>query len=670
MKLYAEVYLPKLKTPFQKPAFTYEIPDFLANEIQVGTLVKVPFGRKIAIAIVRKISKQKPDFTTKEIAAIITPQINLSEKTLTLIDTISDYYYLTPHIVSNLFLSKKILNEKPEPKLEKGTEKICDTSFIKNLKIKPQKLHELKNEQAIALTNLNSNWQDPANQQPQLLIGPTGSGKTEIYLHLLKQLNPDEQALVLVPEIALTPQLASYFLAHFPDQIAIWHSELNDTEKNNTWWQAKLAQKQIFIGSRSSLFLPFKNLHLIIIDEEHAQSFKQDQTPRYHARTIAQFIQKQNQIKLLMGSATPSLETYFAAKTNRIGLQRLSKKINNETKPEIKIIDLKAETRIGNFSPLSEELKTEIAHTISQKKQVILFLNRRGYASQLRCFDCGQGFTCNNCDINLTVHRFGAKQNKGHLMCHLCGQKYELKATCPSCQSPKLKELGVGTEQVLAELEKLFPEARLLRADTDTTKKKHSFEQIYNQFLNHEADILIGTQMISKGLHFPQVDLIGVIMADIGLAIPDFRANELNFQLLTQVCGRAGRSQGSQAKILIQTLNPENQVLKEVISQDLDQFYDQELAVRQAHNFPPYTKICKITLVEPTAEKVRNEASRITKILSNLNVRFLASEALIFKKIQNYHYNILLFHNSPQTILTHLNLKPGTKIDRDPSETT
>lgn len=670
MSKFAEVYLPKLKTPFQKSAFTYEIPALFAKEIQIGTLVKVPFGRKIEIAIVRKISNQKPDFETKKIEALLTPQIKLSEETLKLIDTISDYYCLTPHIVSNLFLSKKILTEKPEPKLEKDTEKICDSSFIKNLKIKPQKLHELKTEQANVLESLNTHWQNSDNHQPQLLIGPTGSGKTEIYLHLLKQLKPNEQALVLVPEIALTPQLASYFLAHFPNQIAIWHSELNDTEKNNTWWQAKLAQKQIIIGSRSSLFLPFNNLSLIIIDEEHAQSFKQDQTPRYHARTIAQFIQKQNNIKLIMGSATPSLETYFAAKTNRIGLQRLSKKINNETKPEIKIIDLKAETRTGNFSPLSEELKTEIANTIKQKKQVILFLNRRGYASQLRCFDCGQGFNCHNCDINLTVHRFGAEQNKGYLMCHLCGQKYELKPTCPTCQSPKLKELGVGTEQVLAELEKLFPEARMLRADTDTTKKKHSFEQIYNQFLNHEADILIGTQMISKGLHFPQVDLIGIIMADIGLAIPDFRANELSFQLLTQVCGRAGRSHGSQAKILIQTLNPDNQVLKEVINQDLDHFYNQELAIREKHNFPPYSKICKITLVEPSAEKVRTEASRITKILNNLNVRFLASEALIFKKIQNYHYNILLFHNSPQTIINHLNLKPGSKIDRDPSETT
>ena len=371
-----------------------------------------------------------------------------------------------------------------------------------------------------------------------LLFGVTGSGKTEVYLQLIeKVLNEGKTSLMLVPEIALTPQTVDRFIARFgEDNIAVLHSKLSMGERYDQWNKIKKDEAKIVIGARSAIFAPIQNLGLIIMDEEHDQSYKSETTPKYHAREIARYLAKENSISLVLGSATPDLETFYKTQTGEIKLLELTKRANNAKLPNVEIVDLRNELEQGNKTMISGKLYKAIKENLQNNKQTILFLNRRGFSTFVMCRECGHTIKCKNCDITLTYHA-----NSKKLKCHYCGYEEEIAKECPECHSKNIKYFGAGTQKLEEQIHLLFPEASTIRMDVDTVTKKNSHEDILNSFKKDGIDILIGTQMVVKGHDFPNVTLVGVIAADSSLNIDDYRAHERTFQTLTQVAGRAGR---------------------------------------------------------------------------------------------------------------------------------
>lgn len=371
---------------------------------------------------------------------------------------------------------------------------------------------------------------------------------------------------MLVPEISLTPQMVDRFLARFGDCIAVLHSKLSASERHDQWQKIKEGQAKIVIGARSAIFAPVQNLGIIIIDEEHDTSYKSEMSPRYNAKEVSKYIAKQNDIPLVLGSATPCITTFAKAKAGKIELITLTKRANKSSLPEVNIIDLRQELANGNRSMISNRLYDEIQKNLQNKEQTILFLNRRGFSTFVMCRDCGYTAKCKRCNISLTYHEYSDT-----LKCHYCGYETKNLQICPSCKSKNIKYFGTGTEKLQSEIEKLFPTATTIRMDIDTVSKKNSHEEILNKFKNENIDILIGTQMVVKGHHFPNVTLVGVIAADNSLNIEDYRANERTFDILTQVEGRAGREK--EGRVVVQTYNPENFVIECAKKQDYDMFF-------------------------------------------------------------------------------------------------
>ncbi|MCL2341656.1 MAG: primosomal protein N' [Firmicutes bacterium] len=465
--------------------------------------------------------------------------------------------------------------------------------------------------------NLNSEQQEAYNKimceqkfNEFLIYGITGSGKTEIYLQLIGNvLKSGKTAIVLVPEISLTPQMIERFLARFGEQIAVLHSRLSPGERYDEWHKIKSGRAKIVIGARSAIFAPVSNLGIIIIDEEHDLSYKSDMTPRYNAKDIAKYIAKQNNIPLVLGSATPDITTFARAKAGKIELITLSSRANNSNLPNVQIIDLRQELANGNHSMLSESLQKRIAENIKNKKQTILFLNRRGYSTFVMCRDCGHTAKCRKCNISLTYHK-----NDNKLRCHYCGYTTNVLTICPVCRSKNIKYFGTGTQKLETEIKKLFPEAATIRMDIDTVTKKNSHENILNEFKNNNIDILIGTQMVVKGHHFPNVTLVGVIAADSSLNIEDFRSNERTFALLVQVAGRAGREQ-EEGNVIIQTYNPDNFVVQYAKEQDYDKFYNTEIAIRKQLNYPPFCDIIMFGISSTDKTEIENASKKLYNTL-------------------------------------------------------
>lgn len=402
-----------------------------------------------------------------------------------------------------------------------------------------------------------------------LLKGITGSGKTEVYLQIIeKALTIGKKAMILVPEISLTPQIVDRFLSRFGECIAILHSKLSDGERYDEWNKIKNGEAKIIIGARSAIFAPIEDLGIIIIDEEHDNSYKSDMTPRYDAKDIARYIAKKNNIPLILGSATPDICDYYKAIKKEKELVELTKRANNANLPNIEIVDMRQELAMGNRSMFSIKLQEKLAENLKNKMQTILFINRRGFSTFVMCRDCGYVVKCNNCNIALTYHSFG-----NILKCHYCGHEQQVLKTCPECGSSKIKYFGTGTQKVESEISKLFPNASTIRMDIDTVSKKNSHENILNKFKNENIDILIGTQMIVKGHHFPNVTLVGVIAADGTLNIGDYRAEERTFQTITQVAGRAGREKQN-GDVIVQTYNPDNYAIVCSKNQDYEKFYE------------------------------------------------------------------------------------------------
>ncbi len=445
-----------------------------------------------------------------------------------------------------------------------------------------------------------------------LLHGVTGSGKTEIYLQAIAEvLKKGKEAIVLVPEISLTPQMVRRFKGRFGDRVAVLHSRLSTGERYDEWRRIKDGRAKVAVGARSAIFAPFRHLGLIIIDEEHESSYKQEENPRYHARDIAWYRGRKNHAAVIYGSATPSLETYDTAKKGKITYLSLQERIGNRPLPQVELIDMREELRNGNRSMFSNLLKDEIDQRLKRKEQMVLFLNRRGFSTFVMCRSCGAVSRCPHCDISLTYHRY----NKA-LRCHYCGYAEREPQSCSQCGSTHIRYFGTGTQRVEEELSQLFPGIRIIRMDVDTTSRKGAHEQLLNRFQKGQGDVLLGTQMIAKGLDFERVSLVGVIAADTVLHLPDFRSAEKTFQLLTQVGGRAGRHQ-LEGKVVIQTYTPEHYSIQFARNHDYRGFYEKEILEREKKGYPPFTRIILFTLSHEEATQVVKTADQLCKILKD-----------------------------------------------------
>lgn len=499
----------------------------------------------------------------------------------------------------------------------------------------------LNQEQQQAVTAI---LEAEAQQQSRvfLLEGITGSGKTEVYLQTIASLlKKNKTAIMLVPEIALTPQMVERFKSRFGEAVAVLHSGLSQGEKYDEWRKIERGESQVVVGARSAIFAPLKNIGVIIVDEEHEASYKQDEAPRYHARDLAIWRGAYHQCPVLLGSATPSLESRARAQKNVYHLLQLSQRANpNANLPSVEVIDLKDEFAQKNTSTFSRVLQEKIADRLAKKEQTVLLLNRRGYSSFVMCRDCGYVLPCPNCDISLTLH-----MDTKTMRCHYCGHEEGISHRCPDCGGNKIRYYGTGTQKVEEELQQLFPEARILRMDVDTTRKKGAHERILQTFGAGKADILLGTQMIAKGLDFPNITLVGVLNADTALNLPDFRSSERTFQLLTQVSGRAGRAEKA-GEVIIQTFNPEHHAIVLAQTQDYEQFYQKEMFIRHQSGYPPYYFTVKINCSHPeeqlAAKRMYQITQQLREVLSPQSILLGPIPSGVARIKNRYHYQLII----------------------------
>ncbi len=701
--------------------FDYKVPIELEEIIMIGSTVLVPFGKASTLEEGYVVGiKENTTYKVKEIVKI---KHNLTEKQIKLAKWMAKRYFcnvsdcikqmLTPgtkskkseknvqdKTINTVYLKKdideiqfdiemgKIKSEKQKkilqflkgnegatvPEIELFTdgsraivktlekngyveivEKKIERNPLANKKIEKTKNLKLTDEQKNAYDKVVLDMIINSYEQ-FLLYGVTGSGKTEVYLQLIGEaLKQEKTAIVLVPEISLTPQMINRFIARFnKDEIAVLHSKLSIGERYDEWNKIKEGKAKIIIGARSAIFAPTENIGIIIIDEEHDSSYKSEAIPKYDAKEIAKRIAKENNCPLVLGSATPDLITYYKAQQGKVTLLELSKRANNSKLPEVEIVDLKMELANGNRSMLSTKLYGEIEQNLKQHRQTILFLNRRGFSTFIMCRECGYTVKCKNCNISMTYHK---TENK--LKCHYCGYEENVVTVCPECHSTKIRYFGTGTQKLEQEINKLFPEASTIRMDIDTVTKKNSHEEILDKFKNENIDILIGTQMVVKGHHFPNVTLVGVIAADSSLNIDDYRANERTFQILTQVAGRAGREQ-LDGKVIIQTYNPDNFSIICAQKQDYKMFYNTEIALREQLKYPPF---CDIILIgfNSLNEKEIIEAS--TRVYNYLKARLGEQEFYVLKpmpspidKIQNrFRWRIIIKGNMTESANSVIN---------------
>ena len=470
---------------------------------------------------------------------------------------------------------------------------------------------QLTEEQSVAIKPILQTIEEKRHDV-FLLYGITGSGKTEVYMQSIqKVLEEGREGIVLVPEISLTPQMVNRFKGRFGDEVAVLHSGLSIGEKYDEWRKIQRKEVRVAVGARSAIFAPFENLGIIIIDEEHETSYKQEDNPRYHARDVAIERARTHNCPVILGSATPSLETFARAKKGVYQLLTLSKRMNDQSLPTVDIVDMREELREGNRSMFSRVLYDKLQDRLMKKEQTVLFLNKRGHSSFVMCRDCGYVIQCPNCDISLTYHRY-----QQQMKCHYCGYEAVVPTICPECTSEHIRYFGTGTQKVEEELGKIFPEARVIRMDVDTTSRKGSHEKLLTAFEEGKADILLGTQMIAKGLDFPNITLVGVLSADTMLHLPDFRSSEKTFQLLTQVSGRAGRHELA-GEVVIQTYSPEHYSIELASQQDFDQFYQKEMMIRKIHRYPPFYYLALITVSHEELMKVVDVTEKISVTLSS-----------------------------------------------------
>ena len=699
--------------------FSYSVPSTLKDKIKVGIRVLVPFGKQTLEGFILNIKDTvDEDLELKEIIEVIDDEIILDKELLelgkyisesTLSTLISSYQVMLPKALKakeGVNINKKIetyivLEKEPSNKLTIAQSKIIDKlkmdhkipksklnkislSAVKTL-LKQGVIKEIKEEQyrlvqkesrieKKELTHLQKEvvskiLEYKNSNEVFLLQGVTGSGKTEVYMELIDELlKEDKTSIVLVPEISLTEQIVARFRNRFNDSIAILHSRLSAGEKYDEWRRIARGEVKIVIGARSAIFAPLKNLGIVIIDEEHTTSYKQDNNPKYNAIDIAKWRTKYHNCPLVLGSATPTLESYARAKKNVYHLLEMKERVGKKKLPKVEIVDMNQEIKTckGHFSNL---LITKMEECLDNHNQIILLLNRRGYSSFISCKNCGYVEKCPNCDITLTYHK-----SSNMLRCHYCGYADNKKDICPECHEKSITSLGIGTEKIEEELNKYFPQARVIRMDFDTTSKKGSHEKIIKSFEQHDYDILLGTQMIAKGLDFSNVTLVGVINADTSLNIPDFRSSEYTYQLLSQVSGRSGRGE-KEGSVVIQTFNPEHYSIYYASNHDYLGFYNKEMEIRHQLSYPPYYFLTSIKIISTDYELARNESNKIKTYLDNnlLDTKVLGpSVASVFKVNNTYRFQIILkykkdknLYSSLKSLLEHYKTNAKLRIDID-----
>ncbi|MDD2648134.1 MAG: primosomal protein N' [Eubacteriales bacterium] len=552
------------------------------------------------------------------------------------------------------------VKELAEQGLVEVKEQVVFRSPMSGIPVHPSQDPELTQEQSDALDEIIPQLRN--GKGSFLLHGVTGSGKSEVYIRLVREtLKAGKGAIVLVPEIALTPQMVSWFHSRFGERAAVLHSRLTAAQRYDEWRRIRFGMAQVVIGARSAVFAPLKDLGLIVVDEEHEQSYISDKFPRYDAREIAAFRCQNEGATLLLASATPSILSFAKAQKGDYDLLEMPHRVHNRPMAHVELVDMRQELKDGNRSIFSRLLLDKLKTCIGSGHQCILFLNRRGYAQSVTCRNCGEAIKCSSCDIAMTYH-----QDDGMLHCHYCGNAIPLPSECPSCHSAHIKQFGIGTQRVEEEIRKLFPDTGILRMDLDTTEKRGSHEEILDAFRARRAQVLIGTQMIAKGLDFPAVTLVGVIMADLTLMLPDFRAPERTFQLLTQVSGRAGRADEA-GEVVVQTYKPEHYAIAAASRQDYREFFQEEFARRRRGLFPPFTMICRLLLESPSETACSHKMEEMLKLTEDYlelhpeqrrRVLILRGEAAPVKMIRGkFRYHILLkllVHKSSQPVIDFL----------------
>ncbi|MGT9160508.1 primosomal protein N' [Enterococcus faecalis] len=499
----------------------------------------------------------------------------------------------------------------------------------------------LNAEQQVAVETILQSVQEQQSQT-YLLEGITGSGKTEVYLQVIAEvLNQGKTAIMLVPEISLTPQMVQRFKSRFGEHVAVMHSGLSQGEKYDEWRKIERGEAEVVVGARSAIFAPIENIGVIIIDEEHEASYKQEETPRYHARDLALWRSEYHHCPVVLGSATPSLESRARAQKNVYQRLRLTQRANQAaTLPTIDVVDMRQEVENGNVSSFSMSLQEKLQERLEKNEQSVLLLNRRGYSSFVMCRDCGYVLPCPNCDISLTLH-----MDSKTMKCHYCGHEERIPYRCPNCGQDKIRYYGTGTQKVEEELQTLLPDSRILRMDVDTTRRKGAHEKILRTFGEGQADILLGTQMIAKGLDFPNVTLVGVLNADTALNLPDFRSSERTFQLLTQVSGRAGRAE-KPGEVIIQSFNPEHYAIQLAKAQDYEDFYTKEMYIRHRGDYPPYYFTVQITASHPEENEAAKQMFQIaTKLKQGLSPQAILlgpTPNAIMRVNNRYFYQVII----------------------------
>lgn len=694
MKLYAEVIINSEALEIDRP-FTYKVPEEFNNEIKIGQIVKVPFGKgnKTSEGFILNLKNDDNiKFKTKNIAAILVKDPVIDEDDINLIEFLREKTLCKYIDAFRLLIpvgimkgakakKKKVIVLKNEDlsniKNPDGYKKIVEffktnsgkytkSELINDHSISQYKLNKLIENEVLSIEeesvfryNDRVYNKDSAktltieqeniireyinsDDKMFLLKGVTGSGKTEVYMKLVERvLLEGKSAIILVPEIALTPQMIERFKGRFGVNVALFHSKLSDGERFDEWFRVKEGKAKVIVGARSAIFLPAKNLGLIIIDEEHENTYKSEQNPKYQTKEIAEYLSELKGCKVILGSATPSIETYYRALTGEMKLLELNSRVDNKPMPPMKVIDMRNELKGGNKSLFSRELFIAIQERLKRKEQIILFLNRRGFSTFVSCRSCGYVFKCDECDISMTYHK------NGLLICHYCGKTKREPRECPKCHSKYVKFFGAGTQRVEEEVKKYFNNVRILRMDVDTTRDKHSYERIYNTFKNGEADILIGTQMVSKGLDFKNVTLVGILAADMSINIPDYRAAERTFQIITQVAGRAGRGD-KQGEVLIQTYTPQHYSLQYAVNYDYEGFYEKEFTVRAMMKYPPFGKLLLINGTSKKEELLKNFMHKITMMIkplveSCLDIEILGPIPCMISKVkENYRWQIVI----------------------------
>ncbi|MFM8270069.1 MAG: primosomal protein N' [Pseudomonadota bacterium] len=592
--------------PFRvNSSFHYRIDPELANQLNEGSIVEVPLGSKKTHAFVIGFPKNTdvPEGKLKDVCQVLKREPVFDPNMMRLLRWTAEYYC---HPLGEVF-DAAIPRSNLKPRKRKTAPKIKEIDFGLLGKESAEK-PDLTLEQKSALEEILN----PSETRPILLHGVTGSGKTEIYLRTVEAvLAQDKGAIILVPEIALTPQLMGRFAARFPGQVAVLHSDLTPSERSRQWDRLFQGEARVVVGARSAIFAPVKKLGLIVVDEEQESSFKQEDSLRYHARDLAVVRGKFENAKVILGSATPSLESYSNATSGRYCYVQLKKRVHDQPLPRTTLVDVKDKTQWYQAKTpwLSRYLVERLEATLSSKKQAILYLNRLGFAHFLFCRDCGHTYRCKNCDVALTYY-----QSPPFLKCHYCGMQQAVPKQCDECEGTELDSMGLGTEQVERQLQSIFPKARIGRMDRSRIKNRKDLEILLHSISKGEMDFIIGTQMVAKGHDFPGISLVGILMADASLNIPDFRANERTFQIITQVSGRAGRA-GEPGEVIIQTLNPQQPTLRWASENKTVDFYTTELNARKLFSFPPFQRLALLRFQHSDSAAVQRYAEEIARLL-------------------------------------------------------